>query len=104
MLLHDALEMLYMEKRLPPNLGDFSTGLLINAIYRKTKEAVIWEQTQLNSWTPTAAVQRRARQPPIGESWPPTTPTLSKWRSKSPECIHLYMNLTWSAQTVPVTG
>lgn len=72
-----------MEKRLPQGLGEFSTGILINTIYRKTKDVVALAQTQLNSWTPTATVQRRMKAPLIEESWPPATPTLSKWRNSA---------------------
>lgn len=93
-----ALEMMYMEKRLPPNLSEFSTTLLILAIYRKNKEVIQAQQTELSMWIPQAKIQ--ARTPQIvkcsGETWPPSSPLLSKWRNTACDSLDI---LHWSANS-----
>jgi hypothetical protein len=86
--------MLYMEKRLPPHLGEFSIGILINAVYRHTKHIVEREQIPLNLWTPTAVAQQRFQQPSVRQNWLPATPTMSKWRNSACDCLDV---LHWSA-------
>jgi len=85
---------LYMEKRLPPNLSEFSTLLLIQAVYRKSREAINQNATQLSSWTPSAKVQPWTRSIAAEESWPPSTPVLSNWRNSASDCLDV---LHWCA-------
>lgn len=90
--------MLYMAKRLPPNLNNFSTMILIYAIYRRTKEVTYQHQNQLSSWTPSAKVQapitpRRS----FEEAWPPALPILSKWRNSACDCLDI---LHWNANGI----
>ncbi|KAG9258833.1 uncharacterized protein F5Z01DRAFT_5101 [Emericellopsis atlantica] len=113
-----ALEILYMEKGLPPNLDDFSTNVIICAIHRRTKETVVHHQSRLSSWTPTARVQHppqrgtpsdkssRTRDDhvrpgsasrPREETWPPSLPILSKWRNAACDCLDI---LHWSANSI----
>lgn len=80
--LPQAMGILYMEKRLPPALGEFSIEIMIHAIYRKTRETIAWEQTQLNSWIPRASPRPRPS-PPSDDSWLPDTPTTSRWRNSA---------------------
>ncbi|KAH6855849.1 hypothetical protein B0I37DRAFT_64372 [Chaetomium sp. MPI-CAGE-AT-0009] len=91
----DAVEMLYIEKRLPPYLTEFGAILLIHGILRRTREAITQTQTQLCSWIPTANVQQRAGQRSRNaESWPPATPLLSRWRNSACDCLDI---LHWRA-------
>ncbi|KAK0371610.1 hypothetical protein CLIM01_11036 [Colletotrichum limetticola] len=76
----EAMEMLYMEKRLPPNLGDFSTMVLT-----------------LNSWTPTADVQKCGPGDTVEETWPPSLPILSRWRNSACDSLDL---LHWNANAI----
>ncbi|UKZ61290.1 uncharacterized protein TrAtP1_002556 [Trichoderma atroviride] len=95
--LMDAIEMLYIEKRLPENLSEFSNILIIHGIWRRTKEVIIQHQTRLASWTPSAAMQiREAQQSPLAETWPPSNPTLSKWRNSACDCLDI---LHWRANS-----
>lgn len=94
MTLGEAVEMLYMEKKLPPHLSEFSSIILINAIYRRTKEAISRERAPLHAWTPTATVQPRPQSRHVSERWPPATPTLSRWRNSACDCLDI---LHWSA-------
>lgn len=88
----DAVEMLYIEKRMPKGLTGFGINLLIHAILRRSKEVIRQSQTRLASWTPTAEIQLRTPQQKgqgLGESWPPSTPLLSKWRNSACDCLDI---------------
>ncbi|KAL3451771.1 hypothetical protein BJX65DRAFT_303502 [Aspergillus insuetus] len=96
--LFDALEMLYMEKSLPPNLGDLSTTILIFAILQRTREAAIQHQTELTFWSPNAKKQPRLQsRAPAEKSWPPAIPALSKWRNSACDCFDI---LHWNANSI----
>ncbi|KAK4039601.1 fungal-specific transcription factor domain-containing protein [Parachaetomium inaequale] len=91
----DAVEMLYIEKRLPDNLTEFTTILLIHAVLRRSKEAIKQTQTQLSSWIPTATAQHRTFQHNRdAEAWPPATPVLSRWRNSACDGLDI---LHWRA-------
>ncbi|KAL2127903.1 hypothetical protein VTI74DRAFT_10002 [Chaetomium olivicolor] len=91
----DAVEMLYIEKRLPDNLSEFTAILLIHAILRRNREAIKQAQTQLSCWIPTATAQHRTFQHNGGaEAWPPATPVLSRWRNSACDCFDI---LHWRA-------
>ncbi|KAH6620701.1 hypothetical protein B0J18DRAFT_205215 [Chaetomium sp. MPI-SDFR-AT-0129] len=91
----DAVEMLYIEKRLPDNLGEFTAILLIHAILRRNREAIKQAQTQLSCWIPTATAQNRTFQlDRDAETWPPATPVLSRWRNSACDCLDI---LHWGA-------
>ncbi|KAH7345995.1 hypothetical protein BKA66DRAFT_324502 [Pyrenochaeta sp. MPI-SDFR-AT-0127] len=92
----DAMNMVYIEKKLPPDLGEFSIGLLINAIYRNTKDVVAREQVRLNSWTPTALIQQSSDQPSVQPSWLPSMQTISRWRNSACDCLDV---LHWPANS-----
>jgi hypothetical protein len=87
-----------MEKRLPPNLTEFSTTVLILAIYRKNKDVIREQQTELSTWVPTAKSQARTLQfdGDRGETWPPSSPLLSKWRNSACDSLDI---LHWSANS-----
>lgn len=94
--LGEALEMLYVEKKLPPDLGDFSTWLLILAIYRKTADVVAQDRIRLNSWTPSALPQRRSELPVVHQEWLPATRMAMKWRNSACDCLDI---LHWPANS-----
>ncbi|OAG05946.1 uncharacterized protein CC84DRAFT_1119501, partial [Paraphaeosphaeria sporulosa] len=91
-----ALETIYIEKTLPTDLGEFSHVLLINAIYRHTKEILEREQNRLNTWTPTALKQHNPDNRPSQMSYPPTTPTAAQWRNSACDCLDV---LHWVANS-----
>ncbi|KAL6407027.1 melanin regulator CMR1 [Ilyonectria robusta] len=92
----EATEILYMEKRLPPNLGDFSNILLIYAILRRTKDVLHHNQSRLSNWTPNAKIQSRTVAQPTSETWPPSLPIISKWRNSACDCLDI---LHWNANS-----
>ncbi|KAK2042624.1 hypothetical protein LZ31DRAFT_525901 [Colletotrichum somersetense] len=95
--LHDALSMLYTEKKLPLNIGDFGTIVLTYAICQRTKVATYQHQSKLSSWTPTAEVAKHSKEDLIEEAWPPSLPILSRWRNSACDCLDL---LHWNANAV----
>ncbi|CAA9961592.1 Fungal trans domain containing protein [Pyrenophora teres f. maculata] len=94
MTLAKALEILYVEKKLPPHLGTFSTGLLISAICQNTKDILTRDRIRLNSWTPTALPQDHLGLPSVHQEWLPRTQLASKWRNSACDCLDI---LHWPA-------
>ncbi|KAF2183541.1 hypothetical protein K469DRAFT_582769 [Zopfia rhizophila CBS 207.26] len=92
--LPEALETLYMEKRLPDGASEFAVALLIHAICRKTREVFYQSQTQLSEWIPSATMQPRQDRRRVKESWPPATPVLSDWRNSTCDSLDI---LHWAA-------
>jgi hypothetical protein len=93
-----ALETVYMEKKMPPNLCDFSCALLINAIYRNTQKIMMREQNALNSWTPTAVAQRFRDDSSSSKQdlWPYTNSITARWRNSACDCLDV---LHWQANS-----
>jgi hypothetical protein len=93
----EALEMMYVEKRLPVDLGEFSMGALVSAIYRHTRDVVARDRIRLNSWTPTSTPQRRGDlPPPTQQDWLPTTRSSIKWRNSACDILDV---LHWPANS-----
>lgn len=97
MTLAEALEMLYIEKRLPPGLSEFGVGILIHAIYHHTKMMLL-KPTRLSSWVPSATAEPRpnTQSTPATLSWLPTTPTAAKWRNSACDALDI---LHWHANS-----
>jgi hypothetical protein len=92
-----ALELVYIEKRLPPDLGEFSNALLVNAIYRNTHSILLREQNPLNAWSPSAVVRRLNYEAPSSQPFCfPTSPTSIKWRNSACDCLDV---LHWPANS-----
>ncbi|KAK4062783.1 transcriptional regulator family: C2H2 zinc finger and Fungal Specific TF [Trichoderma aggressivum f. europaeum] len=97
-----AVETLYIEKRLPDSLSEFSTILIIHSIWRRTKEVINQNRTQLANWIPSATIQTREdRQSASTETWPPSSPILSKWRNSACDCLDI---LHWRANAKAATA
>jgi hypothetical protein len=78
----NALDLIYIEKRLPPKLSQFSQVLLILAIYRRTTEVADQGHMRLSSWSPTDSVQISGQGPASAQmTWPPSSSTFVKWRN-----------------------
>lgn len=94
--------MLYIEKRLPDSLSEFSIILIIHSIWRRTKEVINQNRTQLASWIPSATIQtREAHVSASTETWPPSSPILSKWRNSACDCLDI---LHWRANAKAATA
>ncbi|KAM0188864.1 hypothetical protein ACHAPI_010376 [Fusarium lateritium] len=90
----EALNLLYMEKRQPPNLTEFGNIILIYAVCRRTKEATYHHETELSRWTPVAHVEPRTESTSVSESWPPSLQIVSRWRNSACDSFDI---LHWTA-------
>ncbi|KAL4814909.1 fungal-specific transcription factor domain-containing protein [Aspergillus spinulosporus] len=93
----EALELLHMEKTLPPKLGNFSATIIIFGICRRNQEATVQYQTNLTLWSPSAQKQPRPPFHPIEEGWPPALSSLSRWRNSACDCLDI---LHWNANSI----
>jgi predicted membrane protein len=87
-----------MEKKLPPNLSDFGSAILVNAIYRHTQKIMAKDRIALHSWAPSAVAQRlvsndSAHAQPV---WLSTNPNTIKWRNSACDSLDV---LHWSANS-----
>ncbi|KAF3000479.1 hypothetical protein E8E14_002499 [Neopestalotiopsis sp. 37M] len=92
----EALEMIYMEKKLISDMSEFAKLILIYGICRRTKEVCLRSQSQLMNWTPSATIENRTEVYERGETWPPSSNLLSQWRNSACDCLDI---LHWSANS-----
>ncbi|KAF4345684.1 transcription factor ZMS1 [Fusarium beomiforme] len=90
----EALHLLYMEKRQPPNLTEFGNIVLIYAICKRTKEATYQYETALSRWTPVAHVEPRTESVSVAETWPPSLQIVTRWRNSACDAFDI---LHWKA-------
>ncbi|KIL89550.1 hypothetical protein FAVG1_07130 [Fusarium avenaceum] len=90
----EALNLLYMEKRQPPNLTEFGNIILIYAVCRRTKEATYQHETELSRWTPVAHVEPQTESTFVTESWPPSLQIVTRWRNSACDAFDI---LHWTA-------
>lgn len=91
----DALEILYMEKRLP-TVDEFCATLLIQGIHRKGRDVLTQSQSQLHTWIPHALPQARKSSQLGQDTWPPPSSLYMKWRNSACDCLDI---LHWSANS-----
>ncbi|KAL3464201.1 fungal-specific transcription factor domain-containing protein [Aspergillus heterothallicus] len=92
--LYDAVLTLYIEKKLVPDIGEFSHVLLIHALYHRMWEVGDYFRRPLSFWNPTAKKQSRKLAIPSGSVWLPGIPSYSKWRNSACDCLDI---LHWTA-------
>ncbi|KAI9370595.1 fungal-specific transcription factor domain-containing protein [Aspergillus egyptiacus] len=92
--LYDAVLTLYIEKKLVPEIGEFSHILLIHALYHRMWEVGDYFRRPLSFWNPTARKQSRKLAIPSGSVWLPGIPSYSKWRNSACDCLDI---LHWTA-------
>ncbi|KAL4975380.1 fungal-specific transcription factor domain-containing protein [Aspergillus desertorum] len=92
--LYDAVLILYIEKRLVPEIGELSHILLIHALYHRMWEVGDYFRRPLSFWNPTAKKQSRRLAIPSGSVWLPGIPSYSKWRNSACDCLDI---LHWTA-------
>ncbi|KAJ5720311.1 uncharacterized protein N7483_008245 [Penicillium malachiteum] len=92
----DAIDMLYIEKRVSPHISEFSHVLLIHAIYRRTTEVLDKSCMRLLSWSPTSSMQVLTSEPNSIQEWPPSSTTASNWRNAACDSLDV---LNWAANS-----
>lgn len=80
---------MYIEKRLVPGIGDFTSILLTHALYQRTWEVGDYFRRPLSFWGPTAKKQSRDAAIPSGSIWLPGIPSYSKWRNSACDCLDI---------------
>ncbi|KAF4551454.1 Hypothetical protein D9617_13g099540 [Elsinoe fawcettii] len=90
-----ALLILYLEKRLLPNVGDFARVLLIHAIYAQTWTVTRSLTSPLSRWTPSAG-RDDASSIDTSKPWLPTVPLFSHWRNAACDAFDV---LHWLANS-----
>lgn len=91
----NAIDTLYTEKRLVPNVSEFGQVLLVHAICRQTTEVYSYSRNRMSTWIPSASIQSEVEFVPT-EIWPPSSPTISKWRNSACDSLDI---LHWSANS-----
>ncbi|KAJ5832213.1 hypothetical protein N7474_000524 [Penicillium riverlandense] len=94
--LYDAVQIIYIEKRLITAIGEFSHILLIHALYHRMWEVGDYFRRPLSFWNPTAKKQSRESAIPTGSVWLPGIPSYSKWRNSACDCLDI---LHWTANS-----
>lgn len=89
-----ALDVLYTEKILVPNLGELSRILLIHGIYRRVWEATRYHGDRLSDWVPSALSEPNHRS--TSELLPRVYSVVSRWVNGSCDCLDV---LHWSARS-----
>ena len=92
-----ALDVLYIEKRLLPNLGELSRILLIHGMYRRVWEVARYHSDSLSDWVPTALSEHHHIISPEKTTTPSAKPVVSSWTNGSCDCLDV---LHWSAQSM----
>jgi len=90
----EALRNLYIDKRLLPNLGEFSRILLIHGLFHRTWEVRKTVTQSLSSLEPSTHKQASSEIQPKLPVWPPSVPLYNRWRNSACDCLDI---LHWSA-------
>lgn len=91
-----ALDVLYTEKKLLPNLGELSRILLIHGMYRRVWELARYNSDNLSDWVPTALSESDNQITPEGTVRLSSKSVVSRWINGSCDCLDV---LHWSAQS-----
>ena len=92
----EALQKLYVDKKLAPELGEFSRILLIHGLIRRTSEVGAYFGQGLSSWEPTSQRQSSEQLEMSKTRWLPSILTYTKWRNSACDCLDV---LHWSANS-----
>lgn len=92
--LNEALQELYIDKRLPKERGEFARIIIIHGLFQRTWEVERYYRDPLSHWVPTAKKQSSRDilpEEPISLS---SIPTVAKWQNSVCDCIDI---LHWQA-------
>jgi hypothetical protein len=94
--LEKALRILYVEKRLLKNTGDFARVLLINGLYCQTWDVGTLLNRPLLRWTPSSRKGDAESHDITGPVWLPQIPLYNQWRNAACDCLDV---LHWIANS-----
>ncbi|KAK4940933.1 hypothetical protein LTR10_019087 [Elasticomyces elasticus] len=90
----EALQDLYIDKRLFPKLGEFSHILLIHGLFHRTWEVRTAVTQSLSRFEPSAQKQKSKQLTSEEPAWPPAVDLFARWRNSACDCLDI---LHWSA-------
>lgn len=91
-----ALRVLYVEKRLLKNTGDFARVLLIHGLYCQTWDVGNLLSRPLLRWTPSSRKGDAESHDLTGPAWLPQIPLYNQWRNAACDCLDV---LHWIANS-----
>lgn len=94
--LERALRVLYVEKRLLSDIGDFARILIIHGLYCQTWDVARFLSRPLLRWTPSAQTGDADSQDLTGPPWLPRVPLYNHWRNAACDCLDV---LHWIANS-----
>lgn len=94
--LEKALRVLYVEKRLLKNTGDFARVLLIHGLYCQTWDVGTSLSRPLLRWTPSSQKGDAESHDLTGPAWLPQIPLYNQWRNAACDCLDV---LHWIANS-----
>lgn len=92
--LNQALQELYVDKRLPRDRGEYARILIIHGLYHRLWEVGQYLSDPLSHWEPTARRQSSSELLPQEPIWLPGVPTFMKWQNSACDCLDV---LHWQA-------
>lgn len=94
--LEKVLRVLYVEKRLLKNTGDFARVLLIHGLYCQTWDVGTILNRPLLRWTPSSQKGDAESHDLTGPAWLPQIPLYNQWRNAACDCLDV---LHWIANS-----
>lgn len=90
----EALQNLYIDKRLMPGLGDFSHILLVYGVVQRTREVQDLVRQPMSLIEPSAERRSSSSMAMQQAEWPASVPLFLKWRNSACDCLDI---LHWQA-------
>lgn len=95
--LYDALEQVYVKKKIDAHMSDTSQILLIHALYSRTWEIGTHVKQPLSEWKATGTTRGFLTTPVKDDFWLPLYPLYANWRNSACDCLDI---LSWHASSV----
>ena len=92
--LQEALQQLYVDKRLPKERGEFARILIVHGICQRQFDVERFVGSPLSAWEPTAEKQDSAALLPKQPIWFPSIAMYNKWQNSACDCLDI---LHWQA-------
>ena len=92
--LQEALQEIYIDKRLPKARGEFARMLMIHGLFHRTWEVERYLGNPMSQWEPTAKKQSSVQILASTPVWVPSIPIYTKWQNSVCDCLDI---LHWQA-------
>lgn len=87
-----VIEMIYTDKQLPPDVGDYAFNILSHAIYHNTVIVLLYGQLAPSLSMPIAVEGDYNQLNPEFDDTASTPPIASKWRNDALSCLDLFLH------------